>query len=450
MMVPRRIAVALTFALVACDGTPASTIDAGLRDAAVDAAPVDAGPADAGAFTGEPRVLLPELGLTDDALAILIHEEDPQSVALGEAYAEARGIPEARVLRLSFESSGAVLSAEAFEPLREQVYDALGLDVQALAITWTQPYRVDCMSITSAFTLGFDTRWCSVGGGCRTTAPSPLFNQDTLTPVQTFGVRPSMMLAAESVEEGEALIARGVASDDTLPEGSGWLWRTTDAARSVRFPEFEGFARSWDDARSGVDFTYVDNSAGDGDNVLRDTDDVLFYFTGLARVGAIDTNTYLPGAMADHLTSFGGRVPTSGQMSVREWIAAGVTGTYGTVVEPCNFPDKFPRVSIAISRYVAGATLIEAYWASVRTPGEGLFVGEPMARPWRAQETSWEGGTLTITSNGPLSGETWVIESAAAEEGPWRSELQERVAGFGRRTFTLEDAFAPYYRLRRL
>jgi hypothetical protein len=35
-----------------------------------------------------------------------------------------------------------------------------------------------------------------------------------------------------------------------------------------------------------------------------------------------------------------------------------------------------------VNRYQAGDTLLEAYWKSVRTPGQGLFVGEPLARPW--------------------------------------------------------------------
>ena len=29
-----------------------------------------------------------------------------------------------------------------------------------------------------------------------------------------------------------------------------------------------------------------------------------------------------------------------------------------------------------------GDTLIEAYWKSVQQPGEGIFIGEPLARPW--------------------------------------------------------------------
>ena len=69
-------------------------------------------------------------------------------------------------------------------------------------------------------------------------------------------------------------------------------------------------------------------------------------------------------------------------MTVVEWLRAGAAGSYGTVVEPCNFPDKFPNPDIVVRQYAAGATLIEAYWRSVLMPGQGLFVGEPLARPF--------------------------------------------------------------------
>jgi hypothetical protein len=35
-----------------------------------------------------------------------------------------------------------------------------------------------------------------------------------------------------------------------------------------------------------------------------------------------------------------------------------------------------------IERYTDGESLIEAYWKSVAWPGQGLFVGEPMASPY--------------------------------------------------------------------
>ena len=71
-------------------------------------------------------------------------------------------------------------------------------------------------------------------------------------------------------------------------------------------------------------------------------------------------------------------------MSALRWLEAGATGSYGTVVEPCNFTAKFPNTGLMIRRYLAGETLIEAYWKSVAMPGEGIFIGEPLAAPFRS------------------------------------------------------------------
>jgi uncharacterized protein (TIGR03790 family) len=76
----------------------------------------------------------------------------------------------------------------------------------------------------------------------------------------------------------------------------------------------------------------------------------------------------------------------SSQMSALKWLEAGATGSYGTVVEPCNFPQKFSDPAILIGRYVNGDTLIEAYWKSVAWPGQGVFIGEPLAIPFRRSE----------------------------------------------------------------
>jgi uncharacterized protein (TIGR03790 family) len=64
------------------------------------------------------------------------------------------------------------------------------------------------------------------------------------------------------------------------------------------------------------------------------------------------------------------------------WLDAGATASYGTVVEPCAFPQKFPHPAVVIDHYTRGETLIEAYWKSVAWPGQGLFVGEPLASPY--------------------------------------------------------------------
>jgi uncharacterized protein (TIGR03790 family) len=73
-------------------------------------------------------------------------------------------------------------------------------------------------------------------------------------------------------------------------------------------------------------------------NWINGTTDVLFYFQGLASVNNIATNKFPPGAVGDHLTSFGGILVNSSQMSALEFIVGGTTGTFGTVtVTVCLF-----------------------------------------------------------------------------------------------------------------
>jgi uncharacterized protein (TIGR03790 family) len=134
---------------------------------------------------------------------------------------------------------------------------------------------------------------------------------------------------------------------------------------------------------SGVALHDVNNASAAAQGTATAQADVMFYFTGLTRVAGIDSNHYLPEAVADHLTSFAGVLPTdNGQIPATDWLQAGLTGSYGSVEEPCNYTEKFPNVSRLVQGYLGGATLIEAYWQSVKWQGQGLFIGDPLAKPW--------------------------------------------------------------------
>jgi hypothetical protein len=61
---------------------------------------------------------------------------------------------------------------------------------------------------------------------------------------------------------------------------------------------------------------------------------------------------------------------------------AGATASYGSVSEPCNHLEKFPDIAVLMRHYLGGETVLEAYWKSVKMPGQGLFIGEPLARPY--------------------------------------------------------------------
>lgn len=337
------------------------------------------GGSDSGQGGGSAATLGPE------QLGLIVAEGDATGEAIARAYQRARGVPDGNVVRVRVPVSGDEIGAADFAALKAAVDARLPAGVQATLLTWTAPSRVvgSCtMSITSALALGFDARWCA--NGCAATAESPYFASATRRPFDELGIRPSMMLGLRSLPEAQALISRGVAAEGIVSSGratgTGWLVRTSDAARSVRWPDFRALAAL---PVSGVFLNYLDNSAGLGSDAVTNQDDVLFYFTGLVSVPQIASNRWLPGAAADHVTSFGGYLPGgNGQMAATEWLRAGATASYGTVAEPCSIADKFPRASALVARYQAGDTLLEAYWKSVRTPGQGLFIGEPLARPW--------------------------------------------------------------------
>jgi len=387
-------------------------------------------PADAN--SGPPEVVFPRTGITSDQMAVLVNDDDPLSVSIADYYVTARSIPAANVVHLHV-PAGANLAVASFTPLKAQVDAALpGTDAQAIAITWTQPYAVDYMSITSAFALGYipkdaTTNACSnLSPKCGPDNPY-VADPNSTAPFTDHAFRPAMTIPATTLADATALIDRGVASDNTWPTGSVYLMSTSDHVRSARcvldtmygyVNECQLFLDTWDTAASGIDASIVM-----ADSIANKTD-VLFYVQGLASVPDLATNTYLPGAVADHLTSFGGDIPTSGQMSCFEFIKAGATGSFGTVVEPYAFQQKFPDPRVLIPRYFGGETLIEAYWKSVAAPGMGIFIGEPLARPFGTGfRSSFADGALTIETTTMLPGHMYVIEAGASSEGPFTPVL---------------------------
>jgi uncharacterized protein (TIGR03790 family) len=310
-------------------------------------------------------------GISAATLGVIVNLNDPQSVAVANYYQRRRGIPAANVIRVRFRADADTLEESEFRVMEAAVNQQTSASIQAYALTWMKPYRVDCMSITTAIAMGFSRDFCS--DGCKPTRVSHYYDSDTNLPMVDFALRPTMMLAAVDVARARKLIDRGVASDGTAPKGTAYLVNTGDAARNVRSPRYALAQAVMGDA---ISIKRIDGAS------LSNATDVMFYFTGAVQVPDINTNHYLPGAVADHLTSTGGGLLDTDQMSSLRWLEAGATGSYGTVVEPCNFTAKFPDPVVMMKHYLTGETLIEAYWKSVAMPGSGLFIGEPLARPY--------------------------------------------------------------------
>lgn len=375
-------------------------------------------------------------GLSADQLGVIVNDDDPDSVAIAAYYRERRGIPAANLIHVRFKPGRSALTRAEFVNLKRRVDRTTPKNVQAYALTWAQPYQVDCMSITSAFAFGFDPAWCA--SSCKPTQPSPYFNSGVARPWSTYRIRPTMSLAAANVAEAKKLIDRGVASDGSNPAGTAYLVSTTDKNRNVR-------AAGYDAVR--VLMQRIIPTEIVEANALENKPDVMFYFTGLAQVPALESNTFLPGAIGDHLTSVGGVLFGGSQMSSLAWLQAGATGSYGAVVEPCNFPGKFPAPGVVMAHYLQGETLIEAYWKSVQMPGQGIFIGEPLARPFAGVRHDARGGDLTLSAR-LLTPGLYDVQAAPSMIGPYRNVGRLAIA-WGTREIRLNKIPPAYYRFER-
>ena len=176
----------------------------------------------------------PAVALGPEQLGLIVNTADPYSVEIGAHHARRRGIPPANVVFVTLPAGRDEISREEFETAKAEADARLPVTVQALALAWTTPFRVDCLSITTAFAFGFDPAFCAQG--CRPTRRSPYFNSPSRAPFSDLALRPAMLLAGQSVAEGKALIDRGVAADATFPGGTAYLLSTSDRARNTARP----------------------------------------------------------------------------------------------------------------------------------------------------------------------------------------------------------------------
>lgn len=201
------------------------------------------------------------------------------------------------------------------------------------------------------------------------------------------------MLTADSLAQAKRLVDQGVASDSTFPVQPVILAKSSDSARNVRYPAFDNaIFNTLLRGNYAMARTNADSPGGQTG--------LLGYETGLASF-SVSPNTFVPGAMADSLTSFGGIIfgPNS-QTSLLAFINAGAAGSYGTVTEPSPSPQKFPNPQNYFYQ-ARGFSLAECYYQSLYAPYEGLIVGEPLAAPF-AQSASgaWTGVTTNAVASG--------------------------------------------------
>jgi len=309
-------------------------------------------------------------GLGPAELGVIYNRNDASSTHIAQYYAARRHIPESNLIGLAVPERASI-SREELKALRAVMLQRLPSNVQSLLLIWTRPYAVECMSVTTAFAAGYQPGFCEPG--CGLTISSLLYDTRGWLPADTIGWLPAMLLPSADEEQARALIDRGIRADGSAPLGTAYLVRTQDAARNVRAAGFAEAEALLSSRMRVIDLTTP---------VHQPLTNVLAYFTGVVRVEELSKLSFLPGAVADHLTSTGGQLDGLRQMSALEWLRQGATASYGSVSEPCNHLEKFPSPLVFLDHYLRGDTLLEAYWKSVAMPGQGLFIGEPLARTY--------------------------------------------------------------------
>jgi hypothetical protein len=211
------------------------------------------------------------------------------------------------------------------------------------------------------------------------------------------------------------------ASDGTKPDGTVYLCRNGDVRSSSREPFFPHVIEAM--KKLGRKIEVLSKGADGQTGVLPvKKADVIGAVVGIAGFDfGTSGSTILPGAILEHLTSFGAVMAPSGQTKFTEFLRYGAAGASGTVMEPLSIHYKFPNPMIH-AHYAEGCSLAEAFYQNVGGPFELLIAGDGLARPFatfvkpdiEAPVSPWK-GEVKIAARAPDCGmELWVDGRRAA------------------------------------
>jgi uncharacterized protein (TIGR03790 family) len=335
---------------------------------------------------------------------VIVNQMSSNSCELGNYYCERRQVPPQNVLPIAWPGGNvswtngdfqtslltpllAMLSARR---LTNQIdYVVLSMDIPFQTLNGS---TVNSTTSTLFYGLKNDTGSGSQGVANSYAASEQVFRQASPASAPGYSFL-TCMITSDTLADAEHLVDQGVAGDGTFPPKPVVLAKSSDTLRNVRYQEFDNAI--FNTRIRGLCSLVRTNS----DSPLGQTN-LLGYETGVASF-SISPGTFVPGAIADSMTSFGGIIfGPNGQTSLLAFINAGAAGSYGTVVEPNSNAQKFPNSQVYFYQS-RGFSLAESYYQSLGLPYEGLIVCEPLAAPF-AQPAS--GQWIGITSNAVLSG----------------------------------------------
>lgn len=177
-----------------------------------------------------------------------------------------------------------------------------------------------------------------------------------------------------TLQEVLSYLDRSAGADFTHPDGGFYFCLTKDVRTTTRQWAFLQATQRL--AEMGYEAEIVTDALPMGKS------QVLGAQTGAPAYNwANSKSTFVPGALADNLTSFGGVMNTTSQTKLSEFLKHGAAGSSGTVTEPYAIQEKFPLPQMYV-HYANGASLAEAFYLSVSGPYQLLVVGDPLCRPF--------------------------------------------------------------------
>ncbi len=332
---------------------------------------------------------------------VVVNEASADSMALGNYYRETRGIPPFNVFGIDVDVTNnmntVTFSNQVRNPILAYIADA-GLSNQIDYIVFSRdiPYRVydgpfsddHHSSITSSMFYGFKfSPRVITASDCEINPDSyhDYFEAEHAFSHYATGHYISTMLNASLPDLVRAVADRSASVDYLAPAGNIYFMHNTDRARRIRWTQYDDASflfRFIDTPLTPITEYFSANTIPAG--LLTNT---MGLSVGLRFVNDPAPANLMPGAIAEHLTSFGGFLfdmansSDSLQMPITEWMDAGASGSYGTVVEPCAITEKFPEARLYYW-YARGFNLAESIYMSVQTPYQGIVLGDPLTQPY--------------------------------------------------------------------
>lgn len=336
---------------------------------------------------------------------VVINQNSADSIALGNYYCERRQVPPENVLRISWTGANTTWEAPQFQtnllqPILQTIASrGLSDQIHYVVLSMDIPIGTGSDTIyngtTSALFYGLKSNSVPSSQMLTNSYYASEAAYPDAKPAATFGYSfLTTMITASNLAQAKHLVDQGVNSDATFPATAPvHLAKTYDAVRRIRYPAFDNAVFN---TRLRGNYLMLRTNS----NTPNGLSGMLGYQTGLASYN-IAANTFVPGAMADSLTSYGGVIfGYNEQTSLLGFIYAGAAGSYGTVSEPTANTGKFPSPQNYFYQ-ARGFSLAECYYQSLNLPYQGLIVGEPLAAPF-AQPAA--GSWTNVTAGDVLNG----------------------------------------------